>query len=182
MSLVHHKSSASTLPEALDQAASTTHGMTFYDGRGQVSASASFAELRDMSRDLARRLLALDVVKGDKIAIVAETRLEFAALFFACQYAGLVPVPLTAIVNLGGRDNYVKQLAFLIRNCEARAVFASDEFVEFVNEAVSGTAIALPNFCPSYPSRRRATCRSSKPTTSPTCSTRPAVRGWRAAR
>lgn len=141
MSLVHHKRSASTLPEALDQAASTAHGMTFYDGRGRVAARASFAELRDRARDLGRRLLGLDVAKGDKIAIVAETRLEFAALFFACQYAGLVPVPLTAIVNLGGRDNYVKQLSFLIRNCEARAVFASDEFIEFVNEAVADAPV-----------------------------------------
>ena len=37
-------------------------------------------------------------------------RADFLALFVACQYAGLVPVPLPLSINLGGREAYVARL------------------------------------------------------------------------
>ncbi|MBX3707695.1 MAG: fatty acyl-AMP ligase [Pseudomonadales bacterium] len=133
---------ASTLPEALDRAARTDHGMTFFDSRGAVERRISYGELRDRSLELAGRLAGAGFKPGERIAMVAETRLDFVQLFFACQYAGLVPVPLNASVNLGGRDSYVRQLAFLVRNCEARALFGSDAFLEFMTEAAGDLGLA----------------------------------------
>jgi len=128
---------AGTLPEALDLAALTSQGMTLFDSRGALESVVGYGELRERSMQLARRLCAGGFARGDRVAIIAETRLEFILLFFACQYAGLVPVPLNASVNLGGRDNYVRQIAFLVRNCEARALFGSAAFAEFMREAAA---------------------------------------------
>ena len=121
----------STLHEALDHAARSRHAMTFFNGRGEVVCELSYRELRAQAMHAARRLLGLvDVNRGDRVALVAETRSEFVILFFACQYAGLVPVPLPATVSLGGREHYLQQLRFLIENSGARAAFATDDFVD----------------------------------------------------
>jgi len=118
--------------------------MTFFDGRGEVVCELSYRELRAQAMHAARRLLGLvDVTRGDRIALVAETRSEFVILFFACQYAGLVPVPLPATVSLGGRDQYLRQLRFLIENSGARAAFATDDFVGLLRDATRGLDLAL---------------------------------------
>jgi fatty-acyl-CoA synthase len=133
-----------TLHEALDHAARSRHGLTFFNGRGEIFQELSYRELRAQARDAARRLLGLrNVNRGDRIALVAETRAEFVILFFACQYAGLVPVPMPATVTLGGREQYLRQLRFLIENSRARAAFATDEFVALLRDAAAGLGLAL---------------------------------------
>ncbi len=118
--------------------------MTFFNGRGEVVYELSYRELRAQAMHAARRLLGLvDVTRGDRVALVAETRAEFVILFFACQYAGLVPVPLPATVSLGGREQYLRQLRFLIENSGARAAFATDEFVGLLHDATQGLGLAL---------------------------------------
>jgi fatty-acyl-CoA synthase len=134
----------STLHEALDHAARSRHGMTFFNGRGEVVCELSYRELRAQAMHAARRLLGLaDVNRGDRVALVAETRSEFVILFFACQYAGLVPVPLPATVSLGGREQYLRQLRFLIENSGARAAFATEDFVGLLADATKGLGLAL---------------------------------------
>ena len=118
--------------------------MTFFDGRGEVVCELSYRELRAQAMHAARRLLELvDVTRGDRVALVAETRAEFVILFFACQFAGLVPVPLPATVSLGGREQYLRQLRFLIENSGARAAFATHEFVDLLRDATHGLGLAL---------------------------------------
>jgi fatty-acyl-CoA synthase len=132
---------ATTLTEALDRAAISAAGLTFYDSRGAVEHTLSYAELRDHALALARRLRGAGLQQGDRVAVIAETRPEFVKVFFGCQYAGLVPVPLNASVNMGGRDAYIRQLAFLLQNSEARALFGSLGFAEFMSEASAGVPL-----------------------------------------
>jgi fatty-acyl-CoA synthase len=127
-----------TLTDALDHAATGSHGMTFFDGHGEPYCDLGYRQLRERAVQAARRLQALGAARGDRIAIVAETRPEFVILFFACQYAGLVPVPMPATVSLGGREHYLGQLHFLVRNAHARAAFATSEFIDLLREAVDG--------------------------------------------
>jgi fatty-acyl-CoA synthase len=128
----------------LDHAARGRHSLTFFNGRGEVDCELSYRELRARAMHAARRLLGLvDIRRGDRIALVAETRSEFVILFFACQYAGLVPVPLPATVSLGGREQYLAQLRFLIENSQARAAFATDAFVSLLRDATVGLDLAL---------------------------------------
>ena len=147
---------ATTLAEALDKAAATDHGLTFFNGRGELANHTSYRDLRERALRTARRFLQLGLEKGDGVAIVAETRVEFAVLFFACQYAGLTPIPLTAIVSLGGRDNYVRQLSFLIENSGARAAFATDDFLEFLTAATEEIELAYVGSLPAFESDYKA--------------------------
>ncbi|MEQ8662389.1 MAG: fatty acyl-AMP ligase, partial [Gammaproteobacteria bacterium] len=48
-----------TLIEALEYAAQGETGYNFYDGKGELFAVLSYAELRDEARTLARRLRGL---------------------------------------------------------------------------------------------------------------------------
>src|SRR5688500_9160589 len=77
-----------TLGEALDYAAQGSRGLNFHDARGTLVRPYPFAELRADAIANAHRLIAHGVVPGDRIALVAETGPEFAALFFGAIYAG----------------------------------------------------------------------------------------------
>jgi acyl-CoA synthetase (AMP-forming)/AMP-acid ligase II len=59
----------------------------------------TYAELAAATDDLARRLAQAGVAPGDRIALVAENRLEWVLAFLACLQLGAVVVPLN--VRLG---------------------------------------------------------------------------------
>lgn len=131
----------STLTEALDYAATGDTGFNYYDGRDKLAAVLPYRELRRRALDLSRHLAPLG--RGRRLALVAHTHPDFAVMFYACQYAGLVPVPLPAAVHLGGREAYVRHLRQLMRDCQAVAAFAPHEFIGFLNEASEGLPLTL---------------------------------------
>ncbi|MDF1485072.1 fatty acyl-AMP ligase [Ramlibacter sp. H39-3-26] len=131
----------STLTEALDYAATGESGFNYYDGRDKLSAVLPYRELRRRALEMSRRLAPIG--RGQRLALVAHTHPDFAVMFYACQYAGLVPVPLPAAVHLGGRDAYVRHLRQLMRDCQAVAAFAPSEFIGFLNEASQGLPLTL---------------------------------------
>ena len=124
-----------TLTEALDYAARGRTGFNFYDGRGELAVALPYSELRERARRLARRLQSLG--RGSRVALVAHTHPDFAVMFFACQYAALVPVPLAAAIHLGGRSAYIRHLRELIRDCGAVAAFAPSDFIGMLREAAA---------------------------------------------
>ena len=134
----------STLPEALDYAAQGQTGYNFYDGRGKLNAVLSYAKLRDEAQALARRLCSLGLERGARMALVADTHPDFIRFFFACQYAGLIPVPLPASVHMGGRKSYVSQLRRLLLSCRATVAMATEDFFPFLSEAAEGLSL---RFC-----------------------------------
>ena len=83
-----------TLGEAMDYAASGKRGLNFHDMRGKLARAYPYSEMRADALQFAYRLISHGIVKEDRIAIVAETGPDFAALFFGCIYAGAWPVPL----------------------------------------------------------------------------------------
>ncbi|MDN4631077.1 fatty acyl-AMP ligase [Sphingomonas sp. PsM26] len=107
-----------TLGAALDYAATGQRGLNFHDARGSLTRAYPFAELRDDALAMARRLVAAGIKPEDRIAIVAETSPDFAALFFGAVYAGAWPVPLPLPTSFGGRDSYVEQLRVQLSSCE----------------------------------------------------------------
>jgi fatty-acyl-CoA synthase len=127
-----------TLTEALEYAAQGDTGLNFYTGKGELYAVLPYARLKDEAQTLARRLLGLGLERGARVAIVAETTPDFHRFFFACQYAGLVPVPLPAAIHLGGHQAYVAQLQRLLTICEAKAAMAPVGFLPFLSEALEG--------------------------------------------
>jgi len=127
-----------SLAEALDYAALGQSGYNFYNGKGELDTVIPYAELRRQAHVIARRLLGLGVKRGDRVALVADTHPAFLRFFFACQYAGLVPVPLAASIHLGGHKIYIQQLKRLLVNCGAAVAMAPPEYAGFLTEAAQG--------------------------------------------
>jgi fatty-acyl-CoA synthase len=125
----------STLTEALDYAAQGETGYNFYNGRGQLEVVLPYAQLREDAIAIAKRLIGLKIERGSRVALVADTDPGFLQLFYACQYAGMVPVPLPASLRLGGHVTYVAQLRRLLMNCRASVAIAPESYLSFLEEA-----------------------------------------------
>jgi fatty-acyl-CoA synthase len=119
-SLPRRYSDFSTLGEALDYAARGSRGLNFHDPRGVLTRAYPFAELRKDAVEAAYRLIARGVGPGDRVALVAETGPEFAALFFGVIYAGAWPVPLPLPTSFGGRESYIDQLSVQLESADPK--------------------------------------------------------------
>ena len=132
-----------TLTEALDYAARGETGANFYTGRGGLYNSLPYRELRLQSIELAGKLLGLDLEPGSRVALVAETTPEFLKFFYACQYAGLIPVALPASIKVGAHQAYVAQLQRLLEASDAAVGVASEGYLSFLQEASEGLAMRM---------------------------------------
>ena len=128
------------LAEALDYAATGVTGANFYDARGRLTAVLPYSELRRQALENAARLSRFGLRRGSHVALVADTGPAFMVLFFACQYAGLVPFAMPVPTNLGSRKIYVQQLRGLLSGGKAEIAIAGKDFIGFLQEA----AAALP--------------------------------------
>jgi fatty-acyl-CoA synthase len=124
-----------TLGEALDYAAQGVRGLNFHDPRGTLIRAYPFAELRRDAIAAAHRLIAAGVRPQDRVALVAETSPEFAALFFGAVYAGAWPVPLPLPTSFGGRDSYVEQLRVQLASCDPKLLIFPPELAEMAGRA-----------------------------------------------
>ncbi len=130
-----------TLGEALDYAASGVRGLNFHDARGTLVRGYPFAQLRDDAQYAARRLIAAGVVPGDRIALVAETSAEFAALFFGTVLAGAWPVPLPLPTSFGGRESYIDQLRVQLASCDPKLLIYPAELGQMAGAAAEAAGV-----------------------------------------
>lgn len=93
----------------------------------------SIASTKMRAKAGARRLLSLNLKKGDRVALIAETSVGFVEAFFACQYAGLVAVPLAIPMGVGQRDSYSAKLQGLLASCQPAAIISSDQWLSLIN-------------------------------------------------
>ncbi|MDB5710665.1 MAG: acyl-CoA synthetase [Sphingomonas bacterium] len=124
-----------TLGEALDYAAQGARGLNFHDARGTLTRPYRYAELRHDALAMARRLIAAGVKPEDRIALIAETSPDFAALFFGVIYAGGWPVPLPLPTSFGGRDSYIEQLRVQLASCDPTMLIYPPELAQMAGEA-----------------------------------------------
>jgi fatty-acyl-CoA synthase len=130
-----------TLGEALDYAALGQRGLNFHDMRGRLARPYPFSEMRNDALDMAYRLISHGIVKGDRIALVAETGTQFASLFFGCIYAGAWPVPLPLPTSFGGKESYVDQLSVQIQSCDPRILFYPPELADMASDAAKACGV-----------------------------------------
>ncbi len=88
-------------------------------GAGDLERTMSFAAWNARACRLANALLGLGLAKGDRIAVLAYNRLEWAEIYVATAKAGLVAVPIN--FRLTGAE-----AAFIIKDCGATAVLVED--------------------------------------------------------
>ena len=124
-----------TFGDALDYAAQGKRGLNFHDARGNLARVYPYSELRRDALDMAYRLIAHGVKPGDRIALVAETGADFAALFCGTIYAGAWPVPLPLPTSFGGKDNYIDQLAVQLQSSDPSILFYPAEIAAMAGAA-----------------------------------------------
>ena len=135
--LPRRRADFATLTEAIDYAAASEKGLNFHDMRGTLERAYPFAEMRDDALAMARRLVASGVKKDDRIALVAETGPEFAALFCGCVYAGAWPIPLPLPTTFGGKDSYIDQLAVQLESSDPMMLLYPAEIGEMAGAAAA---------------------------------------------
>ncbi|MCB2076044.1 MAG: fatty acyl-AMP ligase [Novosphingobium sp.] len=125
--LPYRRSDFATFGDALDYAAKGKKGFNFHDPRGKLIRPYPFSELREDALAMAYRLIAHGVKPGDRIALIAETGPDFAALFCGAVYAGAWPVPLPLPTSFGGKDSYIDQIAVQMQSAEPKVLFYPEE-------------------------------------------------------
>jgi fatty-acyl-CoA synthase len=142
-SLALRRADFETLWEGLDYASRGDAGFNFFGARGELKQVLTYRELRALARDLAQRLAALGLARGDRMVMIADTIPDFCVTFMATQYAGFVPVPVAIPTSLGGRAAYVQQLRHQIEGCGAKLAWAPDDLLPFLREAAEGLSLKL---------------------------------------
>ncbi len=82
--------------------------------------SISHDKVYDDVRHLTLGLGALGVRAGDRVAILSENRAEWLLSDFACVMSGAISVPLYPVLP-------AEQIAYQLRDCQAAAIFVSDD-------------------------------------------------------
>lgn len=130
-----------TLSDALDYAADGTLGLNFYDPRGRLARAYPYSELRTDAQAMAARLVDQGILPQDRVALIAETGPEFAALFFGCILMGAWPVPLPLPTSFGGRDAFVDQLAVQMKSAAPVVLFHPAELDSMAADAAQAAGL-----------------------------------------
>jgi fatty-acyl-CoA synthase len=133
-----------TLSEALDYAAQGVTGLNFYSVRGELQHVLSYTELRDRAVEMAARLTT-ETEPGELVGLIAETSPDFAIMFFACQYAGVLPVPISVPVTLGSNEFYKDQLKRICETASLHCLLAPNSILSLAHDALAETEIQVGN-------------------------------------
>jgi fatty-acyl-CoA synthase len=119
-------------------------GLRFVD-RAEQARWVGWGEVRERALAVCAGLRSLDVERGDRVALVFPTGVEFFAGFFGALLAGAVPVPLYPPVRLGRLREYFARTARMLEVSGARVVLADVRIKRFLGEAVA--AARPPHGC-----------------------------------
>src|SRR5919198_3605387 len=111
------KTIADLLPAAVEKYGSGA-AVIYRDESGWVERS--FAEVGEIVRKLSLGLIDLGIEKGDKVAILSNTRVEWTYCDFAALTAGAVVVPIY-------QTNSAEECQYVLENADAKAVIVEDE-------------------------------------------------------
>ncbi|WP_130620406.1 AMP-binding protein [Dyella amyloliquefaciens] len=134
------------LRDALDYAAHGETGINFFDLRGRVIDTLTYRALRGRALDAAWWLHGSGLPAGARVALVAETSVDFLTLFYACQYAGLVPCPLADRPPAGKADTYVDTLRRWLMRAGAALLMVPARLGECARLAAAGTPTVVHGY------------------------------------
>jgi fatty-acyl-CoA synthase len=124
-----------TFNDAIDYAARSAKGLNFHDMRGTLTRAYPFSEMREDALAMARRMVAMGIGKDDRVAMIAETGPDFAALFCGAVYAGAWPVPLPLPTTFGGKESYIEQLCVQLQSCDPKVLLYPAEIADMAAAA-----------------------------------------------
>ncbi len=135
--LAYRRGAFKSVPEMLDYAAQGETGVSFYNAKGEIRSGLSWHDVRARAHVVARKLIGAGFAKGDRILITADTWPGFFDIFFGAQYAGLLPVPVSVPVGIGGKEAYLDQLRRQLTASGAVAAVGIDDLAGFLAEAAA---------------------------------------------
>ena len=133
--LALHRAGFASVPAMLDYAAEGETGVTFYNAKGEQLSALPWNDVRQRAHVVARKLIGAGFARGERILITADTWPGFFDSFFGAQYAGLLPVPVSIPVGIGGKETYLDQLRRQIAASGAVAAFGLDDLAGYLGEA-----------------------------------------------
>ena len=145
-SLPRIRAEFATFTEAVDYAARSAKGLNFHDARGALECVYPYSEMREDALTMAHRLVAAGIGKDDRVALIAETGPEFAALFCGAVYAGAWPVPLPLPTTFGGKENYIEQLSNQLESADPKLLLYPAEIAELVSAAAARQGCAASDW------------------------------------
>jgi fatty-acyl-CoA synthase len=135
-------------------------GLRFVD-RAERATWFGWAEVRDRALTACAGLQALGIGRGDRVALVFPTGIDFFTAFFGVLLAGAVPAPLYPPARLGRTDEYLRRTARMLERSGCRLVIADARMHRVIREAVEATRPALG--CRTLDDLPRGPRRSSQP-------------------
>ncbi len=98
-----------------------------YSARGRLT----FGELNRQANQVARMLRGAGIEIGDAVALLCGNRPEFAVVRFACHRLGVRLTPVNWHLA-------AEEVAYVVANCEARALFADARVADSARAALAG--------------------------------------------
>jgi len=86
----------------------------------------TFLEFQARVNKLANGVAGLDVVKGDRVALLSRNSSPYIELYYALAQTGVIIVPL----NYRNRE---KELTYIIRNSGANTLFVAEDYIDIVD-------------------------------------------------
>jgi len=123
-------SEARTLVEVLEWHA-TRHPdrlhLTVLRDETTTLGTLTYGELAAKARNVARGLIARDIVPGDRVALMLPTGIEFFAGFFGILYAGAIPVPIYPPMRLSQIEEHLRRQTGILGNAGAKLLITVPE-------------------------------------------------------
>jgi 1-acyl-sn-glycerol-3-phosphate acyltransferase len=119
---------AATLTEALDWHAShhpDRPHLTYLEDAVEP-VTLTYGELSRAARQVAAGLLARNISRGDRVALMLPTGIDFFVSFFGVLHAGAVPVPIYPPARLAQLEEHVRRQSGILRNCGARLLITTE--------------------------------------------------------
>ena len=107
-------------------------------GARDLERAMSFRQWDQRARRLANALLGLGLAKGDRVAVLAYNRVEWAEIYAATAKAGLVAVPIN--FRLVGPE-----IGYIVGDAGAAALIVQDDLVGVVEEVRADLAVPSGN-------------------------------------
>ncbi|HSS48334.1 MAG TPA: fatty acyl-AMP ligase, partial [Thermoanaerobaculia bacterium] len=110
-------------------------GLRFVD-RTERAAWFGWAEVRERALTVCGGLQALGIERGDRVALVFPTGIDFFTAFFGTLLAGAVPVPLYPPARLGRTEEYLRRTARMLERSGARLILAEPRLCRMLGGVV----------------------------------------------
>ncbi|HEV7503970.1 MAG TPA: fatty acyl-AMP ligase [Thermoanaerobaculia bacterium] len=120
----------------LEQAGRRPEGGLRFIDRAEKATWFGWAEVRARALAACGGLQALGVERGDRVALVFPTGIDFFTAFFGALLAGAVPVPLYPPARLGRTEEYLRRTARMLERSGARLVLAESRVCRKLGGAV----------------------------------------------